>query len=127
MSYLETHEQAEWVYYRLNSNLVSGNVKRSNNFREDKSIRTGSANLSDYKYSGYDRGHLAPAGDMKSSNTGMSESFFMSNISPQTPSFNRGGWKKLESFEISNIGFTPRDILYTIKSINFILEIDFEK
>jgi hypothetical protein len=33
----------------------------------------------------------------------------------------------LESFEISNIGFTPRDILYTIKSINFILEIDFEK
>lgn len=97
LSYLETHEQAEWVYYRLNSNLVSGNVKRSNNFREDKSIRTGSAKLSDYKYSGYDRGHLAPAGDMKSSYTGMSESFFMSNISPQTPSFNRGGWKKLES------------------------------
>ena len=32
LSYLETHEQAEWVYYRLNSNLVSGNVKRSNNF-----------------------------------------------------------------------------------------------
>jgi hypothetical protein len=36
-------------------------------------------------------------------------------------------WCVDNSFEISNIGFTPRDILYTIKSINFILEIDFEK
>ena len=97
LSYKEAHEQAEWVYYKLNSNLVNGNIKRSNNFREDYSVSTGSAKISDYKYSGYDRGHLVPAGDMKSSYTVMSETFFMSNISPQNPSFNRGGWKKLES------------------------------
>lgn len=97
LSYMETHEQAEWVYYKLNSTLANGNIERSNNFKEDYSVSTGSAKPSDYKYSGYDRGHLAPAGDMKSSYTAMSESFYMSNISPQNPSFNRGGWKKLES------------------------------
>tara|TARA_B100000900_G_C20500464_1_gene683481 strand:- start:546 stop:1031 length:486 start_codon:yes stop_codon:yes gene_type:complete len=52
---------------------------------------------SDYYKSGYDRGHLAPAGDMKISSISMSESFLLSNISPQNSSFNRGGWKKLES------------------------------
>ena len=60
-------------------------------------ISTGSASLPDYKGSGYDRGHLAPAGDMKWSTTAMSESFYMSNMSPQEPSFNRGIWNRLES------------------------------
>ena len=97
LSYIENHEQAEWVYYILNSRLLMGVTKRSNNFRSDPKIISGSAKLSDYRKSGYDRGHLAPAGDMKSSQHAMSESFFMSNMSPQLPSFNRGGWKKLES------------------------------
>ena len=97
LSYIENHEQAEWVYYKLNSSLLMGVTKRSNNFRSDSKIISGSAKVSDYRKSGYDRGHLAPAGDMKSSQRAMSESFFMSNMSPQLPSFNRGGWKKLES------------------------------
>lgn len=59
-------------------------------------VRTGSAELSDYRGSGYDRGHLAPAADMKWSPTAMSESFYMSNMSPQRPRFNRGMWKRLE-------------------------------
>jgi len=71
-------------------------VGRTNDFRIDYKVKTGSASLSDYMGSGYDRGHLAPAGDMKWSSTAMSESFFMSNMSPQHPSFNRGIWKKLE-------------------------------
>lgn len=53
--------------------------------------------MSDYKGSGYDRGHLAPAQDMKASNQIMSESFLLSNMSPQLPAFNRGGnWRRLE-------------------------------
>jgi len=71
-------------------------VGRTNDFRIDYKVKTGSASLSDYKGSGYDRGHLAPAADFKWSSTVMSESFFMSNMSPQHPSFNRGIWKKLE-------------------------------
>jgi len=59
-------------------------------------INTGSANDADYKGSGYDRGHLAPAGDMGWSAETMQESFYYSNISPQAAAFNRGIWKNLE-------------------------------
>jgi endonuclease G len=97
LSYSESHEQAEWVYYKLTRNMVMGSNSRTNNFRVDPIVKTGSANLSDYKGSGYDRGHLAPAADMKHSYKAMSESFYLSNMSPQDPSFNRGAWKKLES------------------------------
>ncbi len=96
LGYCEAHEQARWVAYELTSAEVAGNVKRKDSFRPDPSVSTGSATLSDYRSSGYDRGHLAPAADMKLNSTYMSESFFMSNMSPQTPSFNRGIWKNLE-------------------------------
>ncbi|MBC8489973.1 MAG: DNA/RNA non-specific endonuclease, partial [Bacteroidetes bacterium] len=96
LKYSEQHEQASWVAYTLKSSHTSGTVGRTDDFRIDYKVKTGSASLSDYKGSGYDRGHLAPAGDMKWSSTAMSESFYMSNMSPQHPSFNRGIWKKLE-------------------------------
>jgi len=96
LKYSEQHEQASWVAYTLKSSHTSGTVGRTNDFRIDYKVKTGSASLSDYKNSGYDRGHLAPAADFKWSSTAMSESFFMSNMSPQHPSFNRGIWKKLE-------------------------------
>ena len=96
LEYDESKEQAAWVAYELTREEVAGTIKRKDNFRSDPSISTGSAALSDYKGSGYDRGHLAPAADMKWSDKVMSESFFMSNMSPQDPSFNRGIWKKLE-------------------------------
>ena len=96
LSYNEKHEQAKWVAYKLTSDQILGTFPRKDNFRVDPKVKTGSAKLSDYKGSGYDRGHLAPAADMKMNEISMSESFFMSNMSPQRPSFNRGIWKKLE-------------------------------
>ena len=96
LSYSEDHEQAEWVYYILNSNQLNSSIERKNNFRTDNKVKTSSAQLYDYKGSGYDRGHLAPATDMKYNTISISESFFMSNMSPQSPSFNRGIWKKIE-------------------------------
>ncbi|MDY6934837.1 MAG: DNA/RNA non-specific endonuclease [Spirochaetota bacterium] len=96
LKYSEEHEQAEWVAYKLTAGDLRGGIKRTNNFRADSSVKTGSASLSDYKGSGYDRGHLVPAADMKRSRTTMSESFYMSNMSPQRPGFNRGIWKRLE-------------------------------
>lgn len=59
-------------------------------------IPTGSAESGDYKGSRYDKGHLAPAADMAWDSTAMCESFYMSNMSPQLPAFNRGIWKRLE-------------------------------
>ena len=93
LGYIEYHEQPAWVIYVL----VGKVAKRKNNFREDPQIPTGSATLADYRKSGYDRGHLAPAADMGFSEQTMSESFFFSNMSPQVPAFNRGIWGQLEA------------------------------
>lgn len=97
LSYIEKHEQAEWVYYKLTPEMINGDATRKDNFRADPNIKKGSASLLDYKGSDYDRGHLAPAADFKYNEVAMSETFYMSNMSPQKPSFNRGGWKNLEA------------------------------
>ncbi len=97
LRYNEKTEQADWVAYKLKKiNLDNSKFKRTDNFREDPDVKSKSATLADYKGSGYDRGHLAPAADFAWSKNGMSESFYMSNMSPQQPGFNRGIWKKLE-------------------------------
>lgn len=113
LGYNETMEQASWVVYVLTREEVkNGTVSRTDNFRSDPSISTGSASLADYRGSGYDRGHLAPAGDMKWDRIAMSQSFLMSNMSPQSPSFNRGIWKKLEE-EVRDLAL-ERDSIYVV-------------
>ena len=97
LGYIEKHEQPAWVQYVLTADEVSrAMVNRSDDFRADPYVPTGSATPQDYTRSGYDRGHLAPAADMAYSARTMSESFYMSNMSPQAPQFNRGIWSKLE-------------------------------
>lgn len=95
LRYREEHEQAEWVAYKLTADETEGESERDK-FLEDKKVKTGSAKPNDYTKSGYDRGHLAPAADFNFSQEAKSESFYMSNMSPQTPQFNRGIWKHLE-------------------------------
>ena len=97
LRYMEAYEQADWVAYLLTQKRLVKLFERSDNFRADPNIKTGSANDADYKGSGFDRGHLAPAADMSWSFESLSESFFYSNMSPQVPSFNRGVWKRLET------------------------------
>lgn len=98
LSYNEKYEQANWVYYILtDSMVVAGGQERTNKFKADPMVPTGSARSSDYTKSGYDRGHLCPAADMDFNRVAMEESFLMSNISPQAPDFNRGIWKDLET------------------------------
>lgn len=95
--YDEETEQAKWVAWELTKDELNGEAERKNNFKEDPLISTGSAADDDYKGSGYDRGHLAPAADMTWSQEAMDESFYYSNMSPQHPSLNRGIWKRLET------------------------------
>ncbi len=97
LSYSEENEQAIWVYYKLTDEMLKGITPRTDNFRVDNHVSTVSAHPDDYKGSGYDRGHLCPAGDMNLNLVSMTESFYMSNMSPQVPAFNRGIWKKLEA------------------------------
>lgn len=96
LAYSEENEQAYWVYYVLTPELINGLQTRTDDFRADPMVSTGSASLNDYKGSGYDRGHLCPAADMSLNKTSMSESFFLSNLSPQVPGFNRGIWSSVE-------------------------------
>lgn len=96
LSYSEEHEQAEWVAYELKqSDLVKNNFDRPY-FIEDKKVKTKSADWRNYKNSGYDRGHLVPAGDRRMSFEAYKETFLTSNISPQERSFNTGIWNRLE-------------------------------
>lgn len=97
LSYSEEYEQPEWVAYELTKDrLYTKGVGRTNDFRPDSKIGSGSATPADYRGSGYDRGHLVPAGDMGFDYDAMSETFFMSNMSPQKRNFNGGIWRELE-------------------------------
>lgn len=97
LSYDEEWEQAEWTAHILKrSDLQQQWSKRNDDFRADPAVKTGSASDDDYRGSGYDRGHLVPRADLAWDAAKASESFFMSNISPQARQFNQGVWRELE-------------------------------
>lgn len=96
LGFVDEWKQPAWVSYRLTAAEASGTYPRSDNFRADPEIVSGSAQLSDYAGSGYDRGHLSPAADNAWSALAMSESFYLSNMSPQRPGLNRGLWSGIE-------------------------------
>ncbi|MBP6549585.1 MAG: DNA/RNA non-specific endonuclease [Flavobacterium sp.] len=96
LSYSEKHEQAEWVAYELKKNYVKNNDFKRPYFIEDPKVKTGSADWRNYKKSGYDKGHLCPAGDMEFALKAYNDTFFTSNISPQLHDFNGGIWNRLE-------------------------------
>jgi endonuclease G len=96
LSYNEKYEQAEWVAYELR--ILSGKRKHFKRpfFIEDPKVTTRSADWKNYKNSGYDKGHLCPAGDMTFDKEGYDDTFYTSNISPQLHDFNDGVWNRLE-------------------------------
>lgn len=96
LSYNESFEQAEWVAYSLtNDQIVSADFKRPY-FEKDAKVKTKSAHYKNYSNSGYDKGHLCPAGDRKFSKLAYDETFLTSNIAPQNHQFNSGIWNRLE-------------------------------
>lgn len=95
-SYSEAHEQSEWVAYYLKSDdITTSNFERPF-FEQDPLVDSESADWRNYKKSGYDKGHLCPAGDRKKSYDDFVETFYTSNISPQKHDFNSGVWNRLE-------------------------------
>ena len=92
-------KEAIWVSYHLTDKYLVQNVKRADDFRPDSDLPKGQrSERIDYDKSGYDRGHLAPAEDMRRDKQTESETFLLSNMTPQIgPGFNRGIWKELEA------------------------------
>lgn len=127
LSYNEDHEQASWVAHIIRPEIIDGTVFRSNDFRPDPLVATGTAIEADYflkslqadssyTYDGYgfDRGHLAPSADFRWSAKALSESYFYSNMSPQRPAFNREGWAELEGLLRAYIYDHPSTQLYVV-------------
>lgn len=95
----EERKAPSWVAQRMTPDRLVSRVQRSNRFVPDPDLPKGKrAELEDYRGSGYDRGHMAPAADMRWSAQAMEESFYLSNMAPQVgPGMNRGIWSDIES------------------------------
>ncbi len=98
LSYSNSDRQSEFAYYYLSPQSINGGQSRTDDFRIDPKVKSNPVSSTGYQGSGYDRGHLCPAADMALNKTSMSETFYMSNMSPMTPAFNRGIWSSVESW-----------------------------
>ncbi len=97
VSFNREHNNPNYVAWELTATETKGTVPRAKDFLPDPSVPAPHrVTTEDYKGSGYDRGHMAPAADMKWSATAMRECFYMSNMCPQNGSLNSGSWKTLE-------------------------------
>lgn len=97
LAYNEEAEQASWVAYTLKKDELQGTDLNRPYFEVDPAVKTGAAHWQNYKNSGYNRGHLCPAGDRTFSEKAYTETFLTSNISPQLREFNAGVWNRLEN------------------------------
>ncbi|MBD5234090.1 MAG: DNA/RNA non-specific endonuclease [Bacteroidales bacterium] len=88
--------QPNYVVWELTGEESDGTNKRESNFRPDPSVPD-CATLDDYRNSGYDRGHMAPAADMKWSREAMADCHYLTNICPQDHKLNSGRWSTLEA------------------------------
>lgn len=94
--YSPTHRVALWAAYRLKAEDVV-DLPRRNAFRTDPRLTAeDSSHCADYAGTGYDRGHIVPRGDMNRSKAAQANTFFLSDMAPQTPALNRGMWRWLE-------------------------------
>lgn len=85
-----------WVAYSLTPSDVSNMVGRVGGFRKDDDLGELTVDPKRYAGQGFDRGHMAPSQDMQYDLEVSRQSFWMGNITPQTPRLNRGEWKRLE-------------------------------
>ena len=113
VSYNSSTKNPNWVGYELTAEEVQGVVGREENFTCNPLVKGAQATDEDYKNSGWDRGHMAPAADMKWSKQAMEESFYLTNVSPQNKNLNRGVWKKLEELTRDKAELYGRVIVVT--------------
>lgn len=97
VSYNNETRLPNWVAWRLTAEHADGPAKRPNNaWHEDTDVPLRRATSSDYKGSGWTRGHMCPAGDNKWDGEAMYESFLYTNCCPQNGNLNNGTWNQIE-------------------------------
>lgn len=95
-SYNKDTRLPNWVAYELTDIEVNGTCKRNSRFFPDPDAKGRQADNEDYRNTGWDKGHIAPAGDMKWDEQAMLESCYFTNICPQNHNLNGGDWRTLE-------------------------------
>lgn len=97
VSYDTNTNTPKWVAWELTKEKTYGVIKRTDEFLPDPAVDIRNrVTTEDYKGSGYDRGHICPAADMKWSVDAMRDCFYMTNICPQNHNLNRKAWEVLE-------------------------------
>lgn len=97
VSYNTTTMCPNYVAWHLTEQRTIGTAERLTTFKVEPDLPLQyQIKHADYTNSGYDRGHMCPAADNKCSVEYMTQSFYMSNVSPQTAMLNRGDWESLE-------------------------------
>ena len=96
VSYNRDTRLPNWVAYELTATEAQGDSPRKDKFRPDPRVAGPQADKEDYRNSGWDRGHMAPAADFKWSAEAMDETYYFTNICPQNTQLNTGDWKELE-------------------------------
>lgn len=112
LSFDSAKRNAKWVLEHITKESSAGQGSRADvRFFEDAGLEPRfRSRLEDYRNSGYDRGHLAPAANHKGDQTGLSETFTMSNISPQVgKGFNRDYWARFERF-VKTLAWSSDDV-----------------
>lgn len=88
----------ECVYYTLRDADFKGTQKsKPKYFKADYLLPPPRRKDKDFKFTGYQRGHLCPSGDRDSRKDWFKDTFFTSNIVPMTPVVNAGVWKDIET------------------------------
>ncbi len=111
LSYNNSRGAANWVAWRI-SQADFGGAERQNDFRPDPNLPKTFTRItpSDYVGSGFDKGHLCPSADRSSSQEINSQTFYMTNMIPQTPDLNRNVWNDFESYSRDLVKKTSVDL-----------------
>ena len=82
-----------WVAEVISRDMVNSNIanRKHSRFRPDPDVLPcHSAANEDYRGSGWSRGHMAPAGNYKTCQKSMDDTFYLTNILPQDIDNNSG-------------------------------------
>lgn len=114
-----------WTCYQMYAGNTGSNWNRNNwastswggdPFQEDTQIpQQYRTTLSDYRGSGYDRGHICPSADRLFSQQVNEQTFYLSNMHPQLHNFNDGIWSDMEGQIRTWNTNSFRDTLYVVK------------